>query len=494
MVAVGTVAASMVCGGGRVFAADSPTPPPDRRLKELESALRKGQAEHEQIRQKAEALARELDGIRSETVKAARAVQEHEETLSELELQLNDLANLEKDKTAALDLKRQQMNGVLTAIQRLALRPSEALIGQPTSPADTVRSAILLRDVLPRIKEQASVLKNEIDSLTSLKADIARQKQRIAATTQRLDGEHRRLSSLYERKQQLQRETEDQSREAEKRLQSTAAEAEDLRDLLARIEQEKQRREQEAAERAAAEKAAQEAERAAAKAAREAEIAAAKAAHDAEIAAAKAAREAEIKAAKAAKEKHDAEVAAAKAARQTEQEAARKAKEAQANADRAAREASAAAAKAVPDQQAVAVHSGRPFSRAQGEMLFPARGRIVARFGQLNETSSPSKGITIQTRSGAQVVSPYDGQVVFSGPFRGYGLLLIIEHGEGYHTLLAGMARIDSAVGQRLLTGEPVGVMAESEGKPLLYVELRRNGQPVNPLPWLTARKTKVTG
>lgn len=491
MVAVGTVAASMVCGGGRVFAADSPAPPPDHRLKELESALKKGQAEHEQIRRKAEALARELADIRSETVKAARAVQEHEETLSELELQLNDLANLEKDKTAALDLKRQQMNGVLTAIQRLALRPSEALIGQPTSPADTVRSAILLRDVLPKIKEQASVLKGEIDSLTSLKADIARQKQRIAATTQRLDGEHRRLSSLYERKQQLRRETEDQSREAEKRLQSTAAEAEDLRDLLARIEREKQRREQEAAERAAAEKAAREAERAAAKAAREAEIAAAKAAHEAEIAAAKAAREAEIR---AAKEKHDAEVAAAKAARQAEQEAARRAKEAQANADRAAREANAAAAKAAPDQQAVAVHSGRPFSRAQGEMLFPARGRIVARFGQLNETSSPSKGITIQTRSGAQVVSPYDGQVVFSGPFRGYGLLLIIEHGEGYHTLLAGMARIDSAVGQRLLTGEPVGVMAESEGKPLLYVELRRNGQPVNPLPWLTARKTKVTG
>jgi septal ring factor EnvC (AmiA/AmiB activator) len=71
---------------------------------------------------------------------------------------------------------------------------------------------------------------------------------------------------------------------------------------------------------------------------------------------------------------------------------------------------------------------------------------------------------------------------------------LIIEHGEGYHTLLAGMSRIDSAVGQHLLPGEPVGVMGQSESKPVLYVELRRNGQPVNPLPWLTARKTKVTG
>jgi septal ring factor EnvC (AmiA/AmiB activator) len=104
------------------------------------------------------------------------------------------------------------------------------------------------------------------------------------------------------------------------------------------------------------------------------------------------------------------------------------------------------------------------------------------------------KGITIETRSAAQVIAPYAGQVVFAGQFRGYGLLLIIEHGEGYHTLLAGMDRIDSTVGQRVVAGEPVGVMGQTEGKPTLYVELRRNGQPVNPLPWLTARKDKVSG
>jgi septal ring factor EnvC (AmiA/AmiB activator) len=57
------------------------------------------------------------------------------------------------------------------------------------------------------------------------------------------------------------------------------------------------------------------------------------------------------------------------------------------------------------------------------------------------------------------------------------------------------MARIDATVGQHLTTGEPVGVMGQQgEGKPLLYVELRHNGQPVNPLPWLTARKAKVSG
>ncbi|HXP96897.1 MAG TPA: peptidoglycan DD-metalloendopeptidase family protein [Telmatospirillum sp.] len=464
-------------------AADPAGVAPDRRLKELENALQKGQAEHEQIKQRADQLAKDLADLRGNMVNAAHAVQEHEETLSELELQLNDLGGLEKDKAATLELRRQQMNGVLTALQRLAFRPTEALIAQPTSPADTVRSAILLRTVVPKIQESANILKVELDSLASLRLDISRQKQKISATTAKLDAEHRRLAALFNRKEQLQQETEGQRLETEKRLKAMAGEAEDLRDLLARIEQEKKRREQEIAERAAAEKAAREAERIAAKIAHEAEIAAAKAAHEAAIASEK-----------AAKEQHAAEIAAARQAKQAEEQAARAAKDAQAKATVAAREAAAATAKVGPTTQRNPPAWSRPFSQAQGEMPFPARGKVTLKFGQPNELGAPSRGISIATRGDAQVVAPYDGQVVFSGPFRGYGLLLIIEHGEGYHTLLAGMSRIDSDVGQHLLPGEPVGVMGQSESKPVLYVELRRNGQPVNPLPWLTARKTKVTG
>jgi septal ring factor EnvC (AmiA/AmiB activator) len=93
------------------------------------------------------------------------------------------------------------------------------------------------------------------------------------------------------------------------------------------------------------------------------------------------------------------------------------------------------------------------------------------------------------------VVAPYDGEIVFAGQFRGYGELLIIAHGEGYHTLLAGMTRIYGVVGQRLLSGEPVGLMGEgSKGVPRLYVELRRNGAAINPVPWLAASERKVSG
>jgi len=127
---------------------------------------------------------------------------------------------------------------------------------------------------------------------------------------------------------------------------------------------------------------------------------------------------------------------------------------------------------------------------ASGAARLPVRGRIVRRFGQTNDMGQPSQGIVIRTRAGAQVVAPYAGKVVFAGPFRGYGRILIIEHGEGYHTLLAGFSRIDSTLDQRVLAGEPVGIMgAPATGTPSLYVELRKNGRPINPLPWLAARK-----
>jgi septal ring factor EnvC (AmiA/AmiB activator) len=139
----------------------------------------------------------------------------------------------------------------------------------------------------------------------------------------------------------------------------------------------------------------------------------------------------------------------------------------------------------------------RSFAKARGTMPFPVTGRLASKYGEASQAAGEAglmaKGITIQSRSGAQVVAPFDGIVAFAGPFRGYGLLLIIEHSEGYHTLLAGMGHIDAAVGQRVLAGEPVGVM-ENDGAPALYVELRRDGQPINPLPWLADRAGKNSG
>jgi septal ring factor EnvC (AmiA/AmiB activator) len=139
--------------------------------------------------------------------------------------------------------------------------------------------------------------------------------------------------------------------------------------------------------------------------------------------------------------------------------------------------------------------STTPFVRSRGQLPMPAVGQVVLRYGQTAATGLTHKGITLETQAGATVVAPFAGYVVFADEFRGYGQLLILDHGDGYHTLLAGMTRIDGVPGLWVETGEPVGVMGQADkGRPRLYVEIRRGGQPFDPLPWLAASNDKVSG
>ena len=125
----------------------------------------------------------------------------------------------------------------------------------------------------------------------------------------------------------------------------------------------------------------------------------------------------------------------------------------------------------------------------------PAAGPVVGRFGEPVENGWTAQGITIRTRPSGQVVAPRSGRVVFAEPFLDYGELLIIDHGGGYHALLAGLERLDARVGDELVSGEPIGLMGSDTGTPRrLYIELRRGGRPVDPLPWLTENSDKVGG
>jgi septal ring factor EnvC (AmiA/AmiB activator) len=111
--------------------------------------------------------------------------------------------------------------------------------------------------------------------------------------------------------------------------------------------------------------------------------------------------------------------------------------------------------------------------------------------------------MVLETRFSAQVTSPCDGWVVYAGEFRSYGQLLIINAGDGYHVLLAGLSQIDVQPGQFVLTAEPVGTMsggpknmpsaAQGSG-PVLYVELRKDGRPIDPDPWWATGQQKVQG
>ena len=93
------------------------------------------------------------------------------------------------------------------------------------------------------------------------------------------------------------------------------------------------------------------------------------------------------------------------------------------------------------------------------------------------------------------VVSPWHGTIAYAGLFRGYGVILIVETSDGYHWLIAGLGRLDVGPGQTVRAGEPVGTASNGgPDKPLVYVELRRSGQPIDPGPWLAAPNGKVSG
>ena len=111
--------------------------------------------------------------------------------------------------------------------------------------------------------------------------------------------------------------------------------------------------------------------------------------------------------------------------------------------------------------------------------LLPVTGRTVLGFGA-RQGSGASSGLTLAPRPGAQVVAPAAGRVAFAGPYRGYGRIVIIEHSDGWTSLVTGLARSDVAVGAQLVAGAPLGIAAQA--RPEITLELRRDGEPVNPL------------
>lgn len=418
-------------------AAAEPSASPKDDLSRIEQTLKAEQKRHDELKRKSEALSRDLQAVKKKMVSAASTVQRHEQDLTRLENRLGDLQKQQRALQVKIDRRGDQMVTVIAALQRLAWRPTEALIAQPTPPSDTVRSAILLRTAVPTIEASARDLRADLDKLSTVRAQVKGQKDRIAAVTNDLAQTHSELKQLYADKGAMQQQTEQASDEAAQRMQSLVREASDLKDLIAKLEAERARQ-REAARLAAIERARQE-------------------------------REAAQKAAAAAAAAHTAEEKARVLA--AEQKATRE------------RERRVAAIPQAP----------KGFDQTRGRLPLPVVGEITQQYGQMTKAGIHSKGITLETRHRAQVITPYDGVVLFAGPFRGYGQLLIIEYGDGYHILLAGMDRIDAAVGQSLLAGEPVGVMTDASS-PELYVELRHDGQPINPLPWLTAGKGKGQG
>ena len=135
---------------------------------------------------------------------------------------------------------------------------------------------------------------------------------------------------------------------------------------------------------------------------------------------------------------------------------------------------------------------GDNFARARGLVPLPVIGQVEQRFGQADTNGQTVQGLAIAARPGAQITAPYDGRVLYSGAFRQYGGIVILGIDGSYQMILAGMEASHSYVGQEVLTGEPLGNLPQGSGsleRSRLYLELRYNGRPIDPAPWIKNEK-----
>lgn len=385
-------------------------------LEQVEKQVQAQNKEHQKLREQAEQINSELKNVNQQMIRAAKQIQNNEESISKMEAELENLtANL---KAAEVNFVQQDENLIktLSALQSLALKPTESLFVQPLTPVEIIRSAMLLRETVPYLEENATRIRKELEQIEKKKTLVEKQVARIVQQKKTLEKEHEQMKTLVQKKSKLRNQVEIRSEQAKKKVDRLAGQAQDLRDLLNKLEKEQQekRRKQEEERR-----------------------------------------------------------------RLAEQERLRREQEVEENQKRE----QVKTADLIKFKPEVIKEIGDSFVKAKGALSRPARGPIITAYGQETAKGVSSKGIIIKTRPLAQVIAPFDGSVLFAGPFRGYGNLIIIEHGNGYTSLLAGLDTVDCDLGQMLLAGEPVGQMTNANDAKL-YMELRKDNHPINPLSW----------
>jgi len=399
--AIGRHAASLLLAGviGAVaappaaIAETKPAEKPDpKKLKEVEARIKREREAAAELVKRTAAIRDEIRALREKLVKTAAATQTRESVLTRQEAELRVLEGREKTAAADFQKRQQQLAEILAALQRLSLRPPVTLASRSDDANDAVRTALVLRSLVPELERRAERLKQEIEAYARLKEAVRARRGTVADADTALGRERQALVALLEQKQALLKETEEEQSANKGRLEALTLEAENLRDLLAKLRQDKAKPEP----------------------------------------------------------------------------------------------APRTAALTEPEKGKI-----RSFAAARGKLTLPAAGTVAPHFGSDERFGEFSRGLMIAARPGAQAVAPYDGQVVFAGPFRGYGRILIIEHRDGYHSLIVGLARIDASVKQWVLAGEPVGIVGEYDSQGAqLYVEIRQNGRPIDPANWFLPRQS----
>lgn len=455
---IGLAAIFVACGVPQLAAQDAPTADQvkkalDARRLELESTLQKAGS----IEQEVASLRAERQKINEDLLATAASIQKSEGRLTQIENRLGELEAQERLIRGSLNQRHDQIAKLLAALQRMGRNPPPVIVTKREDALEMVRSAMLLASAFPGMRKQALELADTLSQLMRIMAESRSEAEKEKAENTRLNDMRTKLAGLLETKRQsiLDRQTE---------LQKVRLAAEEisknvtgLNELIARLDQ------------AVAQNTGLQAY--------EAEV------RGAATSAGSAAQPAVLEA-PAASSGDLAALPGAKSPPQTQPEM-----------------------QVVELAPAAPSHAGRikpatPFHLAKAKLPMPVNGRRVLAYGEQTQYGSKSKGLVLETRSGAQVTSPCDGWIVYAGEFRSYGKLLIVNAGGGYHILLAGLSHIDVQPGEFVLAAEPVGIMSTTKKEPagaasaapVLYVEFRKDGQPIDPDPWWVKVSQKAQG
>jgi septal ring factor EnvC (AmiA/AmiB activator) len=411
-----------------------------KKLDETSQKLQSSRAQEEGLAQDVAALAEARAKLNTDLIEAGKQVQASEAKLSGTEAKLAELTDQVTVIRNSITDRKETIVKMLSAMQRIGRTPPPALVTRRDDALAVVRSAMLLAQVFPELKYQADNLSQELDGLVKLETGIREQRDAEKSETDRLAGERGRIDKLLEEKKVKLAQSEAELSATRQAAEQQAAEETELNALIARLDE---------------------------------------------------------RIAKAEVAQYDAEVATEKALRAREQSQA------------LATPGNEKVIEIKPESTKIAFASparlkpAMPFELTKGTLPLPAQGKRLKRFGEADGVGGTLRGISLQTRGEARIIAPTDGWVVYAGPFRSYGNLLIINAGGGYHVLLAGMGRIDVSLGQFVLAGEPVAVMGAAlqagqgnndNSRPVLYVEFRKDGRPIDPGPWWAEASEKVQG
>lgn len=439
-----------------------------KKLESKRSELQDVESKTKSLQTDVQDLAAERERLNSRLLETADLIKKSEAQLTTIETRLGELEEQERILKGSLDQRNDQIAKLLSALQRMGRNPPPVLITQREDALEMVRSAMLLSAAFPELGNQAKVLTTRLTELARVMGDIRSQRDQLRTEMTRLSDARTRLAGLMEEK----KVTLDERQSELKRMRTAAADisrnVKDLNELISKLDQ--------------------------------------------------AVKDNTSLGAYDEQEKRAPQSVPPNITPNSSAPIPPNSPAALPENQKAPLTAQAPAATSPAGAKGVDVvvlspgaTLGSPgrikpeiaFSQATGRLPLPAQGRQVLGFSEKTQFGGNSKGIVLETRQGAQVTSPCDGWIVYAGEFRSYGQLLIINGGGGYHVLLAGLSQIDVQPGQFVLAAEPVGTMsgwpqqtqpATSNNAPVLYVEFRKDGKPVDPGPWWVAGQRKVQG